>query len=653
MPKVYTQSSILIPFLILFLLFTTLAYSEQFVIVDRDNGDRLTGRLLSATDTHFEIEYNGQVLRFPLEGHTLRFTSQLDNVPDQVAAKHYRNGLDLLDLESPELAKRQFEKSLEEFPKYIDAHYQLGLLYNTEGNTEKALQRFRSVARIDPQKHDIVPILQEIGDNAETAEDYAQAVNAFQIILTYYPEHESIGKLTYHTGFLVIKHLDDPIAGLELLQKAVDEFTNYPEHEEAVYHIGVIQANSGEYENALYTLNQLIAIYQGSAWVDDAHLQRAIIFLKTGNTENAIEEAKRVRQNSNESSIIAQADAVLRASAWTIYTHHLPDPNIQAIAIDGTTLWIGTPNGIAQIETNGHGGWQAVEGAAWMINAKVQTPPDVRTIAVTKTGVWVGTRNQGIIHFNKITQKANIYPLPTGVLWIRDIKIDQTEIWCTTDNGIIQHNLDTGKQYHHQGIDIVPQNAHSIALTPDKVWVGTSGDDIAYFDRTQGTWEQQSFHEIKPEIQIVRFDVVGNHLFFSWYNDETKGNGIFQANWDGTNGIASSVDAGIEDLTKLDDILITGIVDYSEPNPRMVENGQVTPMPLVLWLAVKDYVAIDYTRTPQEWDGDIGYPTIVLEDSSLQCIAVDNNRAWIGTTKGMLTIDLQTIERQQFDKIEE
>ena len=33
-----------------------LAYSQQYVIVDSENGDRLTGSWRGATDTHFEIE---------------------------------------------------------------------------------------------------------------------------------------------------------------------------------------------------------------------------------------------------------------------------------------------------------------------------------------------------------------------------------------------------------------------------------------------------------------------------------------------------------------------------------------------------------------------------------------------------------------------
>ena len=46
------------------------AYSQQHVIVDSENGDRITGIWRGGTETHFEIEYNGQVLRLPVAGYS-------------------------------------------------------------------------------------------------------------------------------------------------------------------------------------------------------------------------------------------------------------------------------------------------------------------------------------------------------------------------------------------------------------------------------------------------------------------------------------------------------------------------------------------------------------------------------------------------------
>ena len=114
-----------------------------------------------------------------------------------------------------------------------------------------------------------------------------------------------------------MKELKDTKAALKLLQKAIEQFPNLPEYEEAVYQIGVLQAEAGEIENALRTLQQFVNRYPNSDWVDDARLKRAIIFLQMGKTENAVSEAKRI-QNSKDPTILKQVDEVIRASAWKI-----------------------------------------------------------------------------------------------------------------------------------------------------------------------------------------------------------------------------------------------------------------------------------------------------------------------------------------------
>ena len=50
-------------------------------------------------------------------------------------------------------------------------------------------------------------------------------------------------------------------------------------------------------------------------------------------------------------------------------------------------------------------------------------------------------------------------------MWIRDIKMDNEEIWFATDAGVVRQNLKTGIQNHYnQEIDNIPNDIHSIAL---------------------------------------------------------------------------------------------------------------------------------------------------------------------------------------------
>ena len=629
--------------IVLFTFFTRTVYSEKYVIVDRDNGDRLTGRWINATDKHFEIEYNGQVLRFSLEGNTLSFISDIENVPDPKAIKHYRNGLELLDIDLPELAKGQFEAALVESPKYAEPHYQLGLLHKTDGDTEKALLRFRSILLIDAKKFDLVPLLQEIGENAVVAEEYTQAVKAFQLILTHYPEHKVVARLSYQTGFILVEKLTDTEAGLDLLHKTIMQFPGSPEHEKAVYLIGGLQAESGEPENALNTFQQFIRLYPDSDLVDNALLKQAVIYLQVGDKANAVKTANFVQRNTDDPSIVEHAKEIVSASTWNIHTRGLPDPNIQTTVIDEKSLWIGTPKGIAQIETGGNGGWKVNEAVAWMINTHTPTVPDVRAIAVNATGIWVGTRNQGIIHYNKKTNGVQNYTIPTPdgvpITWIRDIKMDNEEIWFATDAGVIREILSTGQWFHYYGNNPVPNDIHSIALTPKTVWVGTTGNDITTFNREIEDWNPSSFHDITQDTQIVGFDVIGEKMVFSWFNEVNNFNGFFHANWDGTEGKSSSIFEGTEGKTELEDIFVTGVVDNGL---LPLENGEPNPKSLILWVADNDYVTIYYPFI-DDFGGAIGYPKIALEDLSIQCITVDKNRAWIGTTKGMLTIDKEKV----------
>ncbi|MYF54890.1 tetratricopeptide repeat protein [Candidatus Poribacteria bacterium] len=643
--KKICQIQFFLLFIVSFLLIPQISHSEQIAIVDRENGDRLTGRWLRATNTHFEIEYNGQVLRLPLKGHRVSFTTDIANVPDRIATDHYDKGQQLLQLELPELAKRKFEAALEEFPLYADAHYQLGLLHKKDGEIEKALVKFRSVLLIDNQKFDLVPILTEIGEAAATAEQYEQTLDAFQLILKHYPDHESTAAIAYRTGFLLIKDLNDPNAGFDVLYDAVQRFHQSPEHEEAVYLIGLAQAEKGEYQNALSTLKNFANNYPESEWLDDALLKRAVIYLQMGKPDEAINEAKRAGEKSNDSEIIEKVGEVIQATAWNIYTHNLPDTNIQVVVVDGNSLWIGTPKGIAQIVTDHTGKWRASEAVALLINEHLPTVPDVRSIAVDETSVWVGTRNQGILHYNRQNNQVRNYTLADGFPsnWIRDIELDDEEVWFATDAGVVRWELASGSQTHYRGNSSVADDIYSIALTPESVWAGTADANIAFFDRRSENWQQRSFVDIDRNTQIVRFEVINEKMLFSWYNADESENGFFLANWDGSNGESYPIITGFTEKELLSNIYVTGQAGKSAKRNNANEDD-TKPLHLQVWAAMNDSVTI-YDSRLSDFIGIIKYPEIVLSDAVVQCIAVDRNRAWIGTSKGMLTIEKEKLSQ--------
>ena len=642
-----------------------LAHSQQYVIVDSENGDRLTGTWRGATDTHFEIEYQGQILRLPFIGHTITVTSEIENVQDRTAAKHYRNGLALLELGLPDSAQGRFVAAIEEFPRYPAAHYQLGLLHKANGDNVNALERFRSVAILDAANFDLVPHFQELGNAALANEAYAEAVDNYQLILKYYPEHGSVPELSYITGFLLVEELEAYSEGLPVLKSAIEQYPDLSSHEKALFLIGKLQAKDSQLENALHTLQGFVMRYPASEWVYKARLTRAEVNLKLGRTAAAADEASQVYEMTVDETIREHAKQILDQTRWTVYTvaEGLPDNRIQAIASDDTRLWVGTPNGVMLFETN-FNNWIPIPEVPQLINSSTAKVPDVQAIAANSEEVWVGTRSQGAIHYNKLTREIETYSPADGFsASVKDIKMDDSEIWFTTDKGVVRKirgTVDALSVYNRRQSFIPVDDIETLLLMPTTVWGASAKGDIVTFDRETGEWDPlYRSTEIEEGTMIVGFDTAEDQMLFTWYNAAEKTNGYFRADLDGLNGKSNTLHTGIEDERDLRNIYIRGILDNSpivpeENEPQLVETPEFSPetesvadevppppppTPLLLWIATNDLFYTHHTR-PDEWE-DTATPQIVSGELIIHALIVVNNRAWIATNNGLAAMNLQ------------
>ena len=651
------------------LFYQHLAYSQQYLTVDRENGDRFTGTWRGSTETHFEIEYEGQVLRMPFAGATLSFTSDIANVPDRTAARYYRNGLVLLELKMPENAKGRFEAAIEEFPRYPAAHYQLGLLHKANGDNAKALERFRSVAILDAANFDLVPHLQELGNTALANEAYAEAVDNYQLILKYYPEHVSVPELSYITGFLLVEELEHYDEGLPILESATQRYPGMLSHEKALFLIGKLKAKTGQLENALHTLQGFVMRYPVSEWVYEARLIRAEVNLKLGRSAEARNEASQVHDMSVDETIRERAKQILDQTRWKVYTvaDGLPDNHIQAIATDGTRLWVGTPNGVMLFET-AFNNWIPIAAVPQLINSSPEEVPDVRAIAVNSEEVWIGTRSQGAIHYNKLTGEIQETYTPTDgfLAWVKDIKMDDAEIWFATDDGVVRKirgTVDPLFVYNRQQSFIPADDIETLLLMPTTVWGASAKGDIVTFDRETEEWGSYRSTEIREGTTIVGFDTADDQMLFTWFNADEKTNGYFRADLDGGNGNLTTLDTGIEDESNLRNIYIRGALDNSPivteenaelpvetPDPLTSESSPETealvevqppepPTPLVLWIATNGSFYTHHTRSG-EWE-DTTTPRIVTGELVIQSLVVANDSIWIATNNGLARMNVR------------
>ena len=661
---------VLIALAVLFV-FDHLAYSQQYVIVDNENGDRLTGSWRSATDTHFEIEYNGQILQLPLVGHTLKFTSDLAHVPDRTATKYFHNGLTLLELGLPEKAQRRFEAAIEEFPKYPEAHYQLGLLYKANGDNANALERFRFVAILDAPNFDLVPLFHELGDTALANEAYDVAVDNYQLILTYYPDHPDVSVLKYLTGFLLIEEQRDPSAGLSLLESAIKDYPDMAYHEKALFLIGKLQADMDQLENALHTLDGFVTRYPESEWIYEAHLIRAATYLKLGRLEEAAGEAMLVAEISGDEAVKERAKEILDQTKWKVYTNAdgLPDNHIQAMTTDGTWLWIGTPKGVMLFGI-AYNKWITVEVVAQLINTSLESVPDVTAVAANPQEVWIGTRTQGAIHYNQLTGDIQNYSPADGFpAWIKDIKMDDAEIWFAADTGIIRKirgDVEPFLHYNTENSFFLPtDDIKTLLLTPQTIWGASAEGVVVMFDREEQEWNSYHSTAIREGMKIVGLDVAEEQLLFTWFNVDEKSNGYFRADLDGGNGKSTTLDTGIEDENDLRNIYIRGALDTSpitkeEPEVERVEEisdptiSEFSPgtealeieppptpqIPLVLWIATNQDLYTHHTRSADVWQYTTT-PQILAGELRVESLIVVNNKVWLGTSNGLATMNAQ------------
>ena len=520
----------------------------------------------------------------------------------------------------------------------------------------------------------------ELGDTAFAKEAYDVAVDNYQLILTYYPDHPDVSVLKYLTGFLLIEQLGDPNAGLSLLESAIKDYPDTASHEKALFLIGKLQADMDQLENALHTLDRFVTRYPESEWIYRAYLIRAATNLKLGRLEEAATEAIHVSQISEDEAIKEQAKKILDQTKWTVYTNAngLPDNQIQAMATDGTWLWIGTPKGV-MLFVIAYDKWIPVEVVGQRINTSLGSVPDVTAVAANSQEVWVGTRSQGAIHHTLLTGEIQNYSPADGFpAWIKDIQMDEAEIWFATDTGIMRKargSVDPPLLYNTQTSFITSDNIETLLLTPQMVWGASVEGDVVMFDREKQEWDAYHSTAIRDGMKIVGLDIAEEQLLFTWFNPDEKSNGYFRADMDGGNGKSTTLDTGIEDENDLRNIYIRGARDTSpivkveleagpveeRPDPTLsefspetggleiepeIEGLEAEPpppvpqIPLVLWIATNKDLYTHHTRSADIWQYTTT-PQILTGELIVDSLVVVNNKVWLATSNGLASMNAQ------------
>ena len=156
--------------------------------------------------------------------------------------------------------------------------------------------------------------------------------------------------------------------------------------------------------------------------------------------------------------------------------------------------------------------------------------------------LWIGTGGNGLfVRNNSGTVRLFYRSGDSGVDFIKDIEMDNQNIWLATTNGVIVLDRWSGK--YKKRFDInngLPHNSiNKILIARDgKVYIGTESDRLYMIDRD---------FNIKAGDAIMYGSTINKILSFSQNSDgaiwaATKGNGIFECLNDSVSGINRSND---------------------------------------------------------------------------------------------------------------
>ena len=645
-------------------------HSQEYATVYFINGDRISGRELRVDEQYVYIRKGSNAMRFRKEDvKSIALFDDLALAPDADAEKHFRRAEGLLELGLREQAKGRFLEAIEEFPKYAEAHYRLGLLLKEEGKVDEALGYFGHAATINPAAYSVAPEFKAAGDRYLAAEEHRKAADAYVLLFRHYADHEFAESAAYTAGFLLAEELKAVTEALKTLGEATVRFPDSIHLEKATYLIGFLQSQAGQAEPAIQTLDNFIFGYPDSPWLALAHLARGNAYLQLKQNESATFDFTLAYENSDDFKVRREAETKRNESAWTVYTVSdggLPSNDVQALAVDGDTLWIGTPKGLAKIDISLNG-WRPVTDVNYLNTLfDEEQPINVRALAVDDRELWIGTLNRGVIQYDK---PANIPEnhdrrggLPDNQVY--DIKLDEYEVWVGTFSGVARFRRAVGEWivYDAENDNLPADDIVALAVTPQTVWIGTSQKGMAIFDRQIEFW--RNFGEfdnldLKLGSAIVSFDISGDRVYFTWYHkNRSNGYGIIQQDELGryNSEVTEALTGGMVPLESIY-IAVGGKKEAADVTPAIEELEEedvpapdpAVPQPLVaetveeapLWLATNDGMYI-YS---QGW-AQIGFPTDRLGVPTVNCIALGGGYAWVGASNGVAKIDMSALMLQ-------
>ena len=604
----------------------------EYAVLYRKNGDRYTGIWRGGNERESVVELSdGQRIRIPTsEIMHILMTDNTADLPGAAAQENFVRGQQFLELGMSDEAESAFRQAVHQSPRFADAHFALAKLLEDKGLVEAAMRSYSLAVQIAPQRFQIADRFKALAEHYLDAGEYLTAAQVLLTVAQRFPMDPAAVEAAYRAGFLFTEQyelkqreikagMDEATSetlqatdslvsnAIEALQQGLRDYPEHPDAERAHYLIGWLHYEKGLYPFAYQQLTQFIDERPLSPWIAHAYLARGRSALAQRLNHDALADFERALSLTTDGAIAAEARDLRNESAWQTYyaVDGLPSNLIQALAMDGDVLWVGTPKGLAKFDTV-LGGWVPLPA-----ELQLSRSINVNAIAVDEKSIWVGTLNNGLYRYDRILQQIDDQFFVGERVY--DIEIFGDEVWIGTFNGLRHYDTATGVWQRFEAgppaKDIV-----AVAVTPSRVWAGTSQSGIGVYDKMTRQWQILNRANGLPapignSIRSLTAD--GDSVWFTWYTGNLNG-------WAYYDPIQNSVHGEFVLSGNMDPLegILVGVVDQQA------------------WIA--HHLSVDIQDLLSSNWSFVAKPHTLGE---ITAMALNSNSVWIGTTTGLGKID--------------
>jgi len=603
---------------LLFCIFCVTAAAQEVTVLTTD-GSQITGSILEYKDGILKIKTQGRTLKIPAaELAQVKFTPDGTKASGK-AELHLLHGKQFLELGMEDEAMKEFRAAMHESPMYARPHYEIGALLSKRGQKKEVLQYFSRAIKLDPNLPDITA--KDFLDVANVYLDddrLEDAADTYHLIYRTFPGDPVAEEAVYQAGFLFAGELKNDEKALEALQDAVEAFPESQDAEQALYEIGRLREKTGSPEAAEGVLIQFISAFPESHLNDDAHYIMAKIYLQMRRNEDAIQELKRVIDESTDSILVASARDMLDECVWYVYdiSHGLLSDDVKALAQDGDYLWVGTTAGITRFHLKD----RTFKGGEFLNGM------DIRALAVDDAHLWVGTLNSGVKRYNKLANSwaMNVENEGLSSDSVLAISIDADTVWLGTAlNGVYRYNKFDGNWSNYTMSHGLPSDSiTSIESAPNGgAWCGTWKKGASFFDDMAGTWQNISEISEDTSVTVTSISAGLNYVWVAWNGQSSNGVSLYDL---------STKKWKIEQDTQIGGGAAISIINLAA-NDREA------------WIGA-DGVALLYDYATQQWYGPFGYPP-KFSDIETACVLIGDDSVWFATPRGLGRLDRKLLRR--------